>query len=162
MSRLTWEFTLSVALLSGASRVDNAGPEWDELVPTIFSDVRFHKANGSRRRWQVKIDGARAGIVVAWRPDERDNFALNKADLDRLLGLKQDGSFNAAFVVTATVTGSFDAGNFARVYVSHRDAEQLAENLKSARLRKGEHGDYWLLQESCSPSETANNDDIPF
>jgi hypothetical protein len=136
-------------------------PDWDQFVPNIFTDTRFHKANGSSRRWQVAIDGVRAGIVIAWRPANYDNFALNKADLDRLLELRQDASFNAAFVVTATVSGSFDAGNFERVYIGHRDAEQLAEFLKSARLRQGPHGHYWLLQDGVSPLEVTN-DDIPF
>jgi hypothetical protein len=85
---------------------------------------------------------------------------LNKADLDKLLELRHNASFNVAFVVTAAVTGSYDAGDFERVYFSHRDAEQLAETLKSARLRKGPHGDYWLLQKDGSPLETTYADDI--
>jgi hypothetical protein len=137
----------------------NAGPDWDQLVLNIFTDTRFHKANGSNRRWQVAIDGVRAGIVVAWRPENYDNFALNKADFDRLLELRRNASFNAAFVVTAAVSGT---GDFERVYVRHRDAEQLAETLKSARLRKGPHGDYWLLQEGVLPLENTRADDIPF
>ena len=69
---------------------------WDALIPNIFSDARFHKSNGSSRRWQVAVNGFRAGIITAWRPDERNNFALNKADLDRLQELKRDGLFTAA------------------------------------------------------------------
>jgi hypothetical protein len=129
----------------------------DALIPNIFNDARFHKSNGSSHRWQVKINGVRAGIVLAWRPDERNNFALNKADLDRLLELKHDGSFNAAYVVIATINDSCE-----RTCVGHRDAEELAEDLKSARLRKGPYGDYWLLQEGVSPLEVTDNDDIPF
>ena len=64
--------------------------------------------------------------------------------------------------MTATVTGSYDAGDFKRVYVGHREAEQLVEVLKSARLRKGPHGDYFLLTEGVSPLETTSDDDIPF
>ena len=86
-------------------------PNWDELLPKMFHDNRFHKT--SRRRWQTQINGTRAGIVVALRPVDYQNYALNKADLDRLLELKQDGSFHAAFVVFATVTG-----NFGQAYVT--------------------------------------------
>jgi hypothetical protein len=149
------EVTMSIVL------PNDAGPEWDQLVPNIFADRRFHKSTGSSRRWQVTIGGVRAGFVIALRPDERTNFALNKADLDRLLELLHDGSFSAALVVLATSSGSYDTGDFQRVYIGHRDAEELAEDLKSARLRKGERGDYWLLQEGVTPLEPTN-DDIPF
>jgi hypothetical protein len=131
-------------------------PNFHDLMPNIFTDARFHKSNRSSRRWQVAISGNRAGIVLAWRPDERNNFALNKADLDRLLELKRDGSFNAAFVVIASINGDFE-----RTYIGHRDVEELAEELKSARLRRGPHGEYWLLQEGVSPLEITN-DDVPF
>jgi hypothetical protein len=136
---------------------DPSKPNWDERIPHIFDDARFHKSYSSSRRYQVAINGSRAGIVLAWRPDERNNYALNKADLDRLLELKRNGSFNAAYVVIATVSEDFE-----RTYVGHRDAEELAEDLKSARLRKGPHGEYWLLQEGVSPLEITNDDDIPF
>jgi hypothetical protein len=136
--------------------------EWDQLAPKIFNDANFHKANGSSRRFQRAVNGTKAGFVVAWRPANYDNFALNKADFDRLLELRRNDSFDAAFVVIAAVTGSYDTGDFNRVYVGHRDAEQLAEILKSARLRKGPHGEYWLLQEDCSPLETTYTDDIPW
>jgi hypothetical protein len=137
----------------------NPESSWDASIPNIFTDPRFHKANGSSRRYQIVVNGVRAGIIVAWRPDDRSNFALNEADLNRLLELKRDASFNAAFVVIAASNG-----NFERTYVGHRDAEELAEELKSARLRKGPHGDYWLLQllqDEVSPLETTH-DDIPW
>jgi hypothetical protein len=137
-------------------------PALDAVIPTIFTDGRFHKSPGSSRRWQIFVSGFRVGIVVAWRPDERNNFALNKADLDRLLELLHNGSFQATSVVTATVIGSYDTRDFTRVYVGHRDAEELAEVLKSARLRKGPHGDYFLLTAEASPLELTNDDDIPF
>jgi hypothetical protein len=137
-------------------------PALDAVIPRIFVDPRFHKSNGSSRRWQVAIGGFRVGIVVAWRPENYDNFALNKADLDKLLEFRSEDLFNAAFVVTATSTGSFDAGNFERVHVGHRDAEELAGVLKSARLRKGPHGDYFLLTEGVSPLEITSDDDIPW
>jgi hypothetical protein len=119
--------------------IERPEPDWPALIPTIFAS-----------------DGNRAGIVLAWRPDEYNNYALNKADLDRLLELKRDGSFHAAYVVIATISGEF-----LRAYIGHRDAEELAKELESARLRKGPHGDYWLLQEGVVPLEITN-DDVPF
>jgi hypothetical protein len=134
----------------------NPESNWDALIPNIFTDARFHKSAGGNRRWQVTINGVRAGIVLAWRPDERSNFALNKGDLIRLLELKRDESFSAAYVVIASLSGDFE-----RTYVGHRDAEELAEELKCTRIRKGPYGEYWLLQEGVSPLETTG-DDIPF
>ena len=128
-------------------------PNWDELLPNIFYDTRFHKT--SRRRWQVEINGNRAGIVVAWRPVDYDNYALNKADIDRLLELKRDAKFHAAFVVIATV-----AGNSNRTYVGYRDAEELHETLRSVPPRNGPYGEYWLLREDISPVDVATY--IPF
>ena len=78
--------------------------------------------------------------MVAWRPAEYENFALNKADLDRLLQLKRDGSFAAVYVVLACVGETF--GN---AYIAHRDAEELYETLEAVPLRSGPHGQYWLL-----------------
>jgi hypothetical protein len=119
-------------------------PNWDELLPNIFHDSHFHKS--SRRRWQGQFNGARAGIVVAWRPADYDNYALNKADIERLLELRREATFDAAFVVLATVSG-----NYGSSYVGHRDAEEFYETLKVVRFRTGPHGDYWLLREDFSP-----------
>jgi hypothetical protein len=130
-----------------------ATTNWHDHLPNIFTDSRFYKT--SRRRWQIEVNGARAGIVVAWRPADYENFALNKADLDRLLQLKQDASFAAAFVVLATVTGNFPSG-----YVGHRDAEELHEALKTVRFRTGPHGEYWLLREDFSLLDADTH--IPF
>jgi hypothetical protein len=147
---------MAMTIAAVSDGAEPSTPNWDSIVPNIFTDPRFHKSNSSSRRWQVAIDGSRAGMALAYRPDDRSNFALNKADLDRLLELKRDGSFNAAFVVIAAINGDFE-----RAYIGHRDAEELAEQLKSARLRKGPHGDYWLLQEGVTPLEVTN-DDIPW
>ena len=122
--------------------VQTTSPTWNDLLPTMFSDFHFRKT--SRRRWQAEINGARAGIVVAWRPGDYENFGLNKPDVDLLLKLRRDGKFDAAFVVLANV-------NFGSAYVGHRDAEELYEALKSAHFRTGPHGEYWLLREDFSP-----------
>jgi len=126
---------------------------WNELLPNIFNDSRFHKT--SRRRWQIGLNGMRAGIVVAWRPVDYENFGLNKADIDRLLELRRDASFDAAFIVIGTVSG-----NFGRTYVGHRDAEELFETLKSVPFRNGPYGEYWLLREDFTPLDATT--DVPF
>ena len=112
-----------------------APPNWDELLPNIFTDPRFRKSKKSRRRWHAEINGTRVGIVVALRPVDYDNHGLNKEDIEQLLKLRRDGTFDAAFVVLASVG----------MYIGHRDAEELFETLKGVPFRTGGHGDYWLL-----------------
>ena len=85
------------------------------------------------------MNGIRAGIVIAWRPTDYPNFGLNKSDADRLLELRRPGSFDAVFVVLATISGNEP------VYIGHREAEELLETLKSVRLRNGPYGEYWLF-----------------
>lgn len=121
-------------------------PNWGELLPDMFSNSHFHKSKTSRRRWHAEINGSRVGVVVAWRPADYENHALNIEDVDKLLELKRAASFDAAYVVLAT-TGE----NFASSYVGHRDAEELSEKLEAVHFRTGPHGDYWLLRGDFSP-----------
>lgn len=114
---------------------------WNELLPRIFTDPRFQKSRTSRRRWQANINGTRVGIVVAWRPADYDNFALNKADIELLLKLKQEGTFDEVFVVLASADENFDS-----TYVGYCDAVEFYETLKSVPSRKGPHGNYWLIR----------------
>jgi hypothetical protein len=119
-------------------------PNWDEHLPNIFKDTRFLRS--SPRKYQLPINGAVAGIAIAVKPTNQNNFGLNKADFDRLLELLRDGPFTAAFVVLASV------GN---TYVAHREAEELAEMLKTVQFRNGPYGEYWLLREDFSPFDAA-------
>jgi hypothetical protein len=135
-------------------KIELAAPNWHEHLPNIFTDFRFRKT--TRRRYQFPFNGIVAGIAVAWRPADYDNFALNKDNLDRLLELRRDGSFAAAFVVLASAGGTFDSA-----YIGHRNAEELYETLKTVPFRKGPHGDYWLLRTDFSPFD-APDPLIPF
>ena len=112
---------------------------WDEYLPNIFTDKRFRKT--SRRKYQFALNGAAIGIVVAWKPVDYDNYALNEEDMVKLLYLKQEKQFDAVFVVLATING-----NIAE-YVGHRAASEVNETLKSVPPRDGPHGKYWLLRQ---------------
>ena len=94
----------------------------------------------------MPIDGAVAGIAIAVKPNNQPNYGLNKDDFDRLLALRRDGSFAAAFVVLASGWNT---------YIGHRDAEELYEILKNVPVRNGPYGDYWLFRENFSPLDAA-------
>lgn len=145
--------TTATNLIHDAGEVQKPSmPDWNEIIPNIFHDPRFVKT--SRRRRQIAVNGVRAGMVIAWQPDDYENHALNKSDTDRLVELRRDALFNAAFIVLATIS------NYEPVYVGHREAEELLETLKSVRLRKGPHGDYWLLKGDFTPFDARIS--IPF
>ena len=36
-------------------------PDWDNILPKIFADTRFHRTG--RARYQINIDGTRAGVA---------------------------------------------------------------------------------------------------
>jgi hypothetical protein len=130
---------------------------WHDLLPSIFSDHRFRQTG--RGRFYGSVDGARAGVVVAWRGAEYDNHAINRDDLTRLLDLKRNGTFEAAFVVAAR-----RSRNSAHVYVGARDADEVQQALETVPLRAGPFGDYWLLREDLKPvaALVAADDDVPF
>ena len=126
--------------ISAPTNIVQPATNWNELLPNIFTDSRFQKSRTSRRRWQAEIGGSRAGIVIAWRPAGYDNHALNKADIELLLKLKQEGTFDEVFVVLAAA-----GEKFTNAYVGHRDAAEYYETLKTVKFRDGPHGEYWLL-----------------
>src|SRR5580704_3762556 len=98
--------------------------DWDNILPKIFTDTRFHQTG--RARFQINIDGTRAGIAVAWRTANFDNHALNMQDYETLLELKSANKFDAAFVVAATRIKHSGYGNrIVQTYVAHTDAEKL-------------------------------------
>jgi hypothetical protein len=108
-------------------------PDWDAIIPNIFTDTRFHQTG--RARFQINIDGTRAGMVVAWRTANFDNHALNVDDFEKLLELKRANKFEAAFVVAATRIKYSGYGNrFVQTYVNHADAENFSAKLNSMPL----------------------------
>ena len=132
--------------------------DWDDILPKIFTDTRFHQTG--RARFQIHIDGTRAGIAVAWRSANFDNHTLNMQDYEALLELKRANKFDAAFVVAATSIKSGHSLRRVQTYVAHIDAEKLSTNLKSMPI-DGKFGPFWLL----SPydfGDHADADDIPY
>jgi hypothetical protein len=135
-------------------------PDWDKILPNIFTDTRFHQTG--RARFQINIDGARAGIVVAWRTANFDNFALNVEDFEKLLELKRAGKFEAAFVVAATRIKYSGYGNrFVLTYVAHADAEKFSASLTSMPLN-GPFGFFWILSEYAFGNRNPDADDVPY
>ena len=79
-------------------------PDYEALLPNMFGDRRFTPSG--RRRYQAQIDGISVGIVVAFKPAGYDNFALNHADMAKLIYFKQERHFQEIFVVLATDDGN--------------------------------------------------------
>jgi hypothetical protein len=116
-----------------------APSSWHALVSLIFTDQQRFIQTG-RRRYQVGLDGAWAGLAIAWKPSGYENYGLNQQDLERLIEKIHDDSLAAGFVVLATIE------NGKPVYVTHRAAKAVYENLKDVPPRSGPYGDYWLLR----------------
>jgi hypothetical protein len=121
-------------------------PNWNEVLPSIFSDPRFRQT--SRNRWRIDLDGTRAGIVVAWRTWRFENHALNQNDMNRLRDFMRDGKLDAAFVVAARIA---PRASTAQVYVSYRDAQELHDMLKSILPLDAGFGPFWLLRQHLVP-----------
>ena len=134
--------------------LQQTAPNWHDHLPHIFTDSRFRKS--SRRKYQIQLDGAVAGIVVAWKPVDYDNFALNEEDFGKLRFLRQEKKFDFGFVVLATINGQFGSAT----YVDHRDIDEVDETLKGVRPRSGPHGSYWLLRQDFLPLDAEPT--IPF
>jgi hypothetical protein len=116
-------------------------PSWHDVVPLLFStEHRILKLKTGSRRYQIGLNGLWAGIAVAWRPADRQNFGLNCEDLERLIEKIRDGALAAGFVIQALIENSVPR------YIGHRTAETVHESLKDVPPRDGPHGPYWLLR----------------
>ena len=103
----------------------------------MFADDRFTRHG--RFRYSATIDGTKIGVVLATKNQGFDNFAINKADLDRLIAATGDGRLDAAFVVAAKVNGS------SMDFVDQIAAAVLADQLRSETPRVGRYGEFYLL-----------------
>jgi hypothetical protein len=104
----------------------------------IFSDDRFRPFG--QYRYYGEVDGSKIGVVLATCSPRFDNFALNKADLDRLVDGKREGRIDQAFVVQARVNG-YGAPAFHAVI----DAEELAVALKNVPPVNGQFGPFFVV-----------------
>jgi hypothetical protein len=121
-------------------------------LPNIFRGPPWRQT--SRHRYRAKIDGAKAGAVIAARSWRYDNHSLWKSDYDLLLEYKSSGKIDAAFVVAARVSKEN-----VYTYVSHRDAEELYQDLKDVAPRTSEFGQFWLLRPDLTPLGFAASED---
>ena len=127
----------------------------ETYLSEIFADTRFREFG--RYRLFGEIDGRKVGVVLATRSPRFDNYALNKADFERLIAGRRDGKIDCAFVVFAKVNG-----NAARVYCEHIDAAEMSEKLKGVSLRNGEFGAFYVLPVNFTSAGFTNSDDEPF
>ncbi|WP_377828840.1 hypothetical protein ACFKHW_38075 [Bradyrhizobium lupini] len=108
-------------------------------LSAMFSDNRFQRHG--RYRYSATIDGEKIGVVLATKSQGYNNFALNKADLDRVVTATGDGRLDAGFVVAATVNG--DSMNF----IDQISADVLADPLRGEQPRTGKFGEFYLIPE---------------
>ena len=119
-------------------------------LSSVFSDDQF--SQHGRYRYSATIDGVKIGVVLATKSQNYNNFALNKADLDRVIAGVSDGRLDAGYVVAATVnvTGSME-------FVDQISADILADQLKGETPRTGKFGEFYLI-----PPHIAFPADEPF
>jgi hypothetical protein len=91
-------------------------------------------------RYFATIDGKKIGVVLATKSQGFENFALNKADLDRVTAATSDGRLDAGFVVAATVNAS---GSME--FVDQIFADVLADQLREETPRVGRYGEFYLI-----------------
>jgi len=115
-----------------------AGNEDQSVVPIDFGDDRFRKFG---RFLFGEIDGVKLGAALATYSPGFGNYALNKADLDRLLAGKAAGKVDRAFVVAARKGSNGGAYEYGGQF----DAEEVHAKLKDERPESGKYGDFYVL-----------------
>ena len=112
-----------------------------KYLPTVFAD---------RQRWRQRAkhvyrgehDGKKIGVVVATMSPKFDRYALNKNELELLLGYLRSGKIDVAFVVAARLNGF---GPEAYEYQGAGDAETVAKRLKGVVAIQGRYGEFYAL-----------------
>jgi hypothetical protein len=104
----------------------------------MFTDDRWRRIR--ERIYYGEIDGKKIGVAVATQSPNRDNYALNRAEHERVLNGKLTGKVDLAFVVAAKLNGfgnppEFRCGNFIE-----------AVSLTGYRPIAGRYGEFWALQ----------------
>jgi hypothetical protein len=104
----------------------------------MFTDERWKLIH--ERIYYGEIDGQKNGVVLATQPPNRDKYAWNCDERERVLNARLTGKIDLAFVVAAKLNGfrkppEYQCGNF-------------IEAVSTTSLRKiaGRYGDLWLLQ----------------
>jgi hypothetical protein len=122
-----------------------------DVLRDIFTDSRCQQL-GRWLRYGV-IDGRRVGAVIATLNPGFTDYALNKAEEERLLAAKDKGKIEEAHVVFARIDGFYKPS-----FSGARDAEELHQKILAMGLRPrpGRFGEFYTL-----PSILTASDDDP-
>ena len=115
-------------------------------LPTIFTNPQPWKHVD---RYVYLNSTARIAVVLATKAPNRDNHALNKAELLRVIAGKRDGKIDEAYVVAAriNVDGS-------KTYVCAGIAGEVFARIEHRPTISGMYGEFWVLQEYDIDSNT--------
>jgi hypothetical protein len=105
----------------------------------ILKDMSRLERIGRNRYFGV-IDGKKIGAVLATKNPSFDDPAINKSDLDRVVGAKHDGRLDVAKVVAAKTNG-----NGGLIFYDSIDAEVLQKQLWGLIPRVGRFGDFFTI-----------------
>jgi hypothetical protein len=123
-----------------------------DILRDIFTDPRFRQIG----RWlrHGVIDGRRVGAVIATLNPGFVEYALNKAEEERLLAAKcEKAKLDEAYVIFARIDGFYQP-----TFSGARDAEELHQKILAMGLRPrpGRFGEFYTL-----PSILTASDDDP-
>ena len=122
------------------------------VLTDIFSDPAFTEIR--HYCFYGEVAGRKIGAILATQNPTYVNFALNEADLTRLIEAKDAGRVNEAWVVFAHVDGQ------KRTFKGARPAREQREQIKSMGLesRPGRYGPFFVLPAVLAPVSV----DAPF
>jgi hypothetical protein len=124
----------------------------NDVLAGIFSDPAFTEFRPNCFRGEAVEQ--KIGVVLATQNPTYVKFALNKADLTRLIEAKDAGRVAEAWVVFAQVDGH------KRTFKGAMPAEELREQIQKYGLepKDGRHGPFYVLPPAFAPV----SDDAPF
>jgi hypothetical protein len=104
----------------------------------MFTDGRFRRIRD--RIYFAEIDDKKIGVVLATIYGNYDNYALNRAEYERVLNAKREGRIDLAFVVAVRFNG------FGKPPEYHSANHIEALDLTGCRKVDGRYGEFWPLQ----------------
>jgi hypothetical protein len=108
------------------------------FLATMFTDPRWRRI--ARYIYFAEI-GENIAVAAATMSPNRDSFALNRGEFERVLNGLNAGKADQAFVVAAKLNGGRPPE-----YQGAVDAEMLAARSASRPTIDGIYGEFWSLQ----------------
>ena len=107
-------------------------------LKTMFSDGQWRRIRD--RIYYAEIDGKKIGVVLATMSPNRNDYALNRAEYERVINGKREGKVDLAFVVAVRLSG------FGKPPEYHSANHIEAVSLTGCRKIDGRWGEFFALQ----------------